>query len=146
MIGTKLNQSSIIQHMMQYAALLSSLVFATVILASSQLSFKTENNESSILISSSTHPIDHAINHIIKLQSVIDKTKSIKAQRRITRSYEKAKNIRSKFIQMSGNSRHETRSIFDGLTDTSGLILGKIFGLASSKQTRQLSSSIKNIR
>ena len=143
---TKLKQCSTELLIMRYYALVPTLVLATVTLLSSQLTFRTEENEFTILISSSSIPIDTAISHISELQSVIDRTKSTKAQKRIHKSLTKANNIKAKFNQMSGNSRHSSRSILDSLTDTSGLILGRIFGLASSKQTRQLTSAVKEIR
>ena len=133
---------------MRLAVLTCFLTSAIVMIADSHLTFKTESKEFSILISSSSHPIDTAIDHINRIQDVTDRSKSIKAQRRIMKSHTKAKNIKAKFIQMAGSPipKHRTRSIFDSITDTTGLVIGKIFGLASSKQTRQLSTSIKEIR
>ena len=131
---------------MQYYALAPILVLAAATLITSQLTFRIEENEFTILISSSSLPIDTAITHIYQLQKVIDGTKSTKASKRIFKSLTKANNIKAKFEQMAGNPRHSSRSILDTITDTSGMILGRIFGLASAKQTKQLTSAVKDIR
>ena len=47
---------------------------------------------------------------------------------------------------MAGESQPNSQNIFNEISDLSGLVIGKVFGLASSKKAKQLSSVINNIR
>ena len=82
---------------MQSATLLVTLAAVIMSAISNQLSFRLENSEFSIIISASTELINNAIAHVANLQTIIDKTKSIKAMKGISRTFEKAKNVREKF-------------------------------------------------
>ena len=131
---------------MQYYAPALILVIAAATLITSQLTFRIEENEFTILISSTSLPIDTAMTHIHQLQKVIDGIKSTKASKKIFKSFTKANNIKEKFELMVGSPRHSSRGILDSITDTSGMIIGRIFGLASAKQTKQLTSAVNKIR
>ena len=122
------------------------LVAASRSILSHHLSFRLEESEFSIVISATTQIIDNALSQASDLQITTDKSKSIKAMRKISKSINKARNVKIKFLMMAGESQPNSRNIFNDITDLSGLVIGKVFGLASSKKANQLSSAIDNIR
>ena len=122
------------------------LVIVAATLITSQLTFRTEENEFTILISATSAPIDTVLTHIHQLRKIIDGIKSIKATKKIFNSLSKANRIKEKYELIVGSQRHSSRGIMDSITETSGLIIGRIFGLASAKQEKQLSSAINDIR
>ena len=122
------------------------LVTVAATMITSQFTFRTEDNEFTILISATSAPIDTVLTHIHQLRKIIDGIKSVKATKKIFSSLSKANRIKEKYELIVGSQRHSTRGIMDSITETSGLIIGRIFGLASAKQEKQLSSAINNIR
>ena len=86
------------------------------------------------------------LTHIYKLREVVDGIKSIKATRKIFNTLSKATRIKEKFEFIVGSQKHNPRGILDSITETTGLVIGRIFGLATAKEESQLSSAIDKIR
>ena len=122
------------------------LVTVAVTLTISEFTFRSEDNEFTILITTSSTPIDNILTHIFKLREIVDGIKSIKATRKLYNTLSKANRIKEKYEFIVGSQRHNSRGIIDSITETTGLVIGRIFGLASAKQERQLSSAIDDIR
>ena len=118
----------------------------TLTLTISHFTFRSEDNEFTVLITASSTPINKILTHIYQLREVVDGIKSIKATRKIYNTLSKANRIKEKYEFIVGSQKHNSRGILDSITETTGLVIGRIFGLASAKQERQLSSAIDNIR
>ena len=84
---------------------LAILAFALRSILSHQLSFRLEESEFSIVISATTEPIDNALAQAFNLQTITDKSKSIKAMHKISKTIAKARNVRTKFLMMTGDSQ-----------------------------------------
>ena len=121
-------------------------VAVTLTLTISHFTFRSEDNEFTVLITASSTPINKILTHIYQLREVVDGIKSIKATRKIYNTLSKANRIKEKYEFIVGSQKHNSRGILDSITETTGLVIGRIFGLASAKQERQLSSAIDDIR
>ena len=118
----------------------------TLTLTFSNFTYRSEDNEFTVLITASPTPINTMLTHIYKLREVVDGMKSIKATRKIYNTLSKANKIKEKYEFIVGSQKHNSRGILDSITETTGLVIGRVFGLATAKEESQLSSAIDEIR
>jgi hypothetical protein len=112
---------------------------------SENLNFRVEKAEFNILLSADTAIIDRTISHATKLQEAVHLKfpKLVKPARHIFKSLTRARDIRRKFILVSGERNFNKRNI---VTDFTGAILGGSLGLATEKHVTQIDTTLSQLR
>ena len=121
-------------------------VILTLTVTLSSFTYRVEDNEFTVLITASPTPINKMLTQIYKLREVVDDIKTIKATRKIHNTLSKANRIKEKYEFIVGSQKQHPRGILDTISETTGLVIGRVLGLATAKEESQLSSAIDKIR
>ena len=125
---------------------LTTLIAVTVSLRiSDNLNFRVEKSEFNILLSADTNIIDRSISHAIEQQEAVHTKfpKLVKPARHIFKSLTRARNIRRKFLLVSGERNLNKRNI---VTEFTGAIFGGALGLATEKHAEQIDTALLQLR